>query len=86
MKTATVYNKQNVQFKKILDTVFIAKADGECFGDIVGQVITNNAIGYMTVRLFECGKAKAEVTLYKPYKDRPKHINHFLAANGYVLA
>ena len=86
MKTSTIYNKQNVQFKRgINDSVFIAKADGACYGDIIGQVTVNHEIGYMTVKLHEHGKAKTELTLYKPYKDRPARINHFLANNGYVL-
>lgn len=89
MKTAmsSMYNRQKVQFKRgIYDSVFIAKADGECFGDVIGDVTVNSEIGYMTVRLYESGKAKAELTLYKPYKDRPARIDHFLTNNGYVLA
>ena len=88
MKTAmsSMYNRQKVQFKRgINDSVFIMKADGECFGDAIGDVTVNHEIGYFTVRLFEHGKAKAEMTLYKPYKDRPKRVDQFLAANGYVL-
>ena len=88
MKTtmSSMYNRQSVQFNRgIYDSVFIAKADGSCFGDIIGQVEVNSEIGYMTVKLHESGKAKAELTLYKPYKKRTARINHFLADNGYVL-
>jgi hypothetical protein len=40
MKTtmSSMYNRQKVQFKRgINDSVFIMKADGECYGDIIGQ-------------------------------------------------
>jgi len=79
------YNRQKVQFKKILDTVFIAKVDGNCHGDVIGDVTVNHDIGYFTVRLFEHGRKPAELTLYKPYKDRPKRVNWFMADNGYEL-
>ena len=79
------YNRQKVQFKRVLDSVFIMKADGACFGDVIGDAAVNHDIGYFTVKLYESGRQKAELTLYKPYKDRPKRVNHFLADNGYVL-
>ena len=79
------YNRQPVEFIKILDSVFIAKADGPCRGDVIGDVTVNAEIGYMTVKLHEHGRKPAELTLYKPYRDRPKRVNHFLADNGYVL-
>ena len=82
---ASIYNRQKVQFKKILDTVFIAKVDGQCHGDVIGNVTVNAEIGYMTVKLHEHGRKPAELTLYKPYRDRPKRVNHFLADNGYEL-
>ena len=87
MKTAmsSRYNRQSVEFIKVLDSFFIRKVDGPCHGDVIGQVNVNESIGYMTLKLHEAGKARAELTLYKPYKDRPKRINHFLTNNGYVL-
>ena len=79
------YNRQPVEFIKILDSFFIRKAAGPCRGDVIGQVEVNSEIGYMTVKLHEHGHKPAELTLYKPYKDRPKRINWFLVNNGYVL-
>ena len=84
---SSMYNRQKVTFKRgINDSVFIMKAAGQCYGDVIGQVEVNSEIGYMTVKLHESGKAKAELTLYKPYKDRPARIDNFLTNNGYVLA
>ncbi len=85
MKTSTIYNRQSVEFIKILDSFFVRKVNGPCHGDVIGHVEVNSEIGYFTVKLYESGKAKAELTLYKPYKDRPTRIDHFLANNGYVL-
>jgi len=84
---SSIYNRQKVQFTKAIDgSFFITKASGPCFGDDIGHVAINEDIGYMTVRLHEDGKPSAEITLYKPYRDRPARINHFLANSGYVLA
>jgi hypothetical protein len=85
MKTSTTYNRQSVKFDRVLDSIFIRKATGECYGDVIGHVEVNAEIGFMTIKLHEHGKAKAEMTLYKPYKDRPKRVDQFLTANGYVL-
>ncbi len=79
------YNRQPVEFIKILDSFFVRKAAGACYGDVIGQVEVNHEIGFMTVKLHEHGHKPAELTLYKPYKDRPKRVDQFLAANGYVL-
>lgn len=86
MKTS-IYNKQAVSFVRAVigDNAYIRKAAGECFGDVIGTVEVNTEIGFMTVKLHEHGRPKAEITLYKPYKDRPTRINKFFAANGYVL-
>ncbi len=88
MKTAmsSIYNRQPVEYIRAIDgSFFIRKASGQCYGDIIGQVEVNEQIGYMTFKLYESGKKPAELTLYKPYKDRPKHLNHFLADGGYEL-
>lgn len=80
------YNRQSVEFVRgINDSFFVRKVNGPCHGDVIGNVTVNHEIGYFTVRLFEHGKERAELTLYRPYKDRPKRVDQFLANNGYIL-